>query len=347
MAEIYQVDQYRYTGGTGKKNPCVELLNTYPNFENPEEDDSGSLKPIYRNANFIIGKNQHTCYQDVLIPFSDENIEPGKSYYIDFHIVESGTTDTNYVLKLVNSKDGPDYKNYEVVKRFTVPANTGSSLDPVRIVLYSTVTDPNNQVDINNKDYFAIGVVNETISGANNLSENYTEEYLYYNEVQVLPTWIVNIDDGERYHYSTSISSNYYEAIFDALLLEIERIDIDKDIVTPVSPPIKIENDENEYDFILGRWLNVDKPEPEEPDHLDVRLYSITNLLEDFNPKRIIKKIGVWGRPGLPLIINGSEIQIGPSGVFEFEGIDITSFGVFANGPEDKFVVDYQYVVTE
>lgn len=349
MAEIYQVDQYRYTGGTGGKNPCVEKLNTYPTAD---EDKSKKLEPVYRDAEMKMDDKKTACYQDVLIPlFPDEGevLDPKTSYYIDLQIANTGSTDTDYILKLVSSKEsGKNYPNYEVVKRFTVPANGWAENGPVRVVLYSTVeetTDGTLNGDPRSTDSFRIAVIDKE-DRFNNISipeitEEELKNKLFYNEVQILPTWIFDVDDNKKYHYSTSISSSYYEKVFDSLLLEIERKEIDKDIVTPV------DKEKIGYDYILGRWLNVSEPEPEIPDHLDVKLYSITNLLEDFKPKRIIKKIGVWGRPGLPLIINGSEIQIGPSGVFEFEGIDITSFGVFANGPEDKFVVDYQYVVTE
>jgi hypothetical protein len=43
--------------------------------------------------------------------------------------------------------------------------------------------------------------------------------------------------------------------------------------------------------------------------------------------------------------INGEEIQIGASGYYELNDFDVTSFAVVADGPEDKFILDYQYVV--
>ena len=58
-----------------------------------------------------------------------------------------------------------------------------------------------------------------------------------------------------------------------------------------------------------------------------------------------LKRIGVQGTPGLIMCINGEQIQIGKSGIFEIN-IDYTVsyFGVVIEKDSDKiFLLDYQY----
>ena len=58
-----------------------------------------------------------------------------------------------------------------------------------------------------------------------------------------------------------------------------------------------------------------------------------------------LKRIGVQGTPGLLMCINGEQIQIGKSGIFEIN-IDyiVSYFGVVIEKDSDKvFLLDYQY----
>lgn len=347
MAQTYKVGQYRYTGDASVSDePCVQLLNTYP--ENSGEDDSAWLQPIYRDANFLIG-GKKCCYQDVLIPLVDSNkethyLQPGEVCYIELDLAKT-SSNTNYVLKLVKKDQSPNFSDYEVLKRFTTPKCENADLKPVRLVLY---TESGN---IKDRTQFSVAVIDETLrGGVPRLESANVQNLKYKNEVQLIPSWIIDVNEEEKYHYDSFVSTNYYESIFDSLLLEIVRDENDKDLVTTIQedwegvvPDSEGEPTLNGYHYILGRWLNVDKPKDETNrlDHLDIKLYKINKILPGQN--ETIKKIGVWGRPGLVMAINGQRIEIGPSGVFEFEGLDITSFGVFAEGIEDKFVVDYQY----
>lgn len=347
MAETYKVGQYRYTGDASvTEEPCVQLLNTYPE-NSGENDDSYWLEPVYRDANFLIG-GKKCCYQDVLIPLCDSNkqqpykLQPGEVYYIELDLAKTSAS-TNYILKLVNKDQSPDFSDYEVLKRFTTPECENAGLKPVRLVLYTTSDD------ITDRNQFSVAVVDENLGELTQLSSTQVQGLEYKNEVQLIPSWIIDVNEKEKYHYDSFVSTNYYESVFDSLLLEIFRDENDKDLVTTIQSDWIDNTNENEeptlqeYDYILGRWLNVDKPKDEtnKLGHLDIKLYKINKILPGQN--ETIKKIGVWGRPGLVMAINGQRIEIGPSGVFEFEGLDITSFGVFAEGIEDKFVVDYQY----
>lgn len=338
MAEIYNMGQYRYTG----EDPTYEkIYGTYSSLG--KDDKSARLKPLDRLSGVTVN-DKDTYYRDVLISLSrsDEEKKPLTSnevYFIELEIAGAYIADTDYTLKLVDSNNVLKKNGFETVKRFTVSKSWDSALKPIKVVFYS---DPDVGEGPSDPASFTLGVPQDmAIRGINNLLEpGYENKYIYRNEMTLLPSWVMDVNDYLKYKYSTAITTRYYEELFDSLLLEIDRTSDDADMLTLL--------DSGEY--LLGRWLNVSEPDATTPDHLDVNLYKINNLVEEWagsGQSIIIKKIGVWGRPGLKMFINNEEIQIGPSGVFEFEGIDITSFGVFANGENDKFVVDYQYVIVE
>lgn len=82
----------------------------------------------------------------------------------------------------------------------------------------------------------------------------------------------------------------------------------------------------------------------------------IKNILTDFiNLKEPLIKIGVQGPKGLVMCINGEEIRIGNSGIYEIDnGMKINYFGVILNSDRSSmaypdnyqyFILDYQYEV--
>lgn len=82
----------------------------------------------------------------------------------------------------------------------------------------------------------------------------------------------------------------------------------------------------------------------------------VKNILTDFlNLQQPLTKIGVQGPKGLVMCINGEEIRVGNSGIYEIDnGMKINYFGVIlakdytSMGMDDKwqyFILDYQYEV--
>ncbi len=108
---------------------------------------------------------------------------------------------------------------------------------------------------------------------------------------------------------------------FDRICAEIGRSSVDEQVVNS--------------DGTKGRKL--------EP--VSQEMYVINDLVEDMkqkatSPLSSITQIGVWGRPGLLMCINGEPVRVGPSGHYEQNAVTITSFGV-APEENDFFTVDY------
>lgn len=306
------MDQYRYTGEEDKE--VIELLNTYP--ANDGDSNSEAFKPVFISS----GVNDY-YYQDVLIPLKNKVIETDV-FCIEMDVARFSES-TIYNLKLVKQEEETldiPFTNYELVSTFKVVSSIESDLTPVGVSLYSK----------DGNDSYVGRIGEDGLSYSDGILSDKGVQINYHNTIFLLPTWKIDIEDNEASKQSVKIifSTNYKSNEFDALLLEIQRTSDDKSIITSV-------NDKN----VLGRFLNVSN---DNADHLDTKIYRVNNILPKQNTQTI-KQIGVWGRSGLPMAINGEEIKIGPSGYFELKNYDITSFGVFALGPEDKFTVDYLY----
>lgn len=98
-----------------------------------------------------------------------------------------------------------------------------------------------------------------------------------------------------------------------------------------------IQNEDGTY----GRKTNIEVLE----------LAEIYNILNAMNPKpEKLIKIGVQGRTGLLMSINGEGIRIGPSGIYQINnGYKVTSMGFILQDSsssidgKDYFILDYQY----
>ena len=111
---------------------------------------------------------------------------------------------------------------------------------------------------------------------------------------------------------------------FDRLILKLTRITNDYTLA----------NDTNGW---MGRVIELG----------DCVCYTINNLLKlsFFNGISELTKIGIQGSSGLLMCINGEEIRVGPSGIYQIKnGYKITFIGfVLIDGSNDYFLLDYQY----
>lgn len=330
MAETYRIGQYRYAGETDKQ--CASIFKTYPGEEG---SPVLSLKPVYKETGHMVG-GAPTYFQDVLlekIKTDDSSILSTDMFFIELSL-SPFSMDTKYTLKLVNHER--PYGDYEIIERFSIGAAKNSSLESVKIVLYCS----NEEESLTEKKNFKIAIVddgNPREFAAPIVSVDVFNSLENKNSIDLLPSWNIDIEDSIRQQYSVGFASHYYRSVFDSILLEMEHDAEDYDTITEVT-------DANQgTKLVLGRFLNT----ADEADHMEVAIYKLEDIVaSDLQGKGIIKKMGIWGRPGLPFMINGEQILIPSSGMIELEGINITSVGAYAKDNNDRFVIDYQYVIT-
>jgi hypothetical protein len=104
------------------------------------------------------------------------------------------------------------------------------------------------------------------------------------------------------------------------------------------------ENDLVSSNGVLGRTVEIVQT--------DTKVYSLVNIIDQLKSRysnfESMKQIGVRGESGLPMCINGEEIRIGPSGVYEINnGTEITylGFAIIGNSSSSKnsFILDFLY----
>ena len=99
-----------------------------------------------------------------------------------------------------------------------------------------------------------------------------------------------------------------------------------------------IEDYKLQTDGITGRTFNVVLS--------GSHCYEIENIIGSLNGVSELLKLGVQGRPGLLMCINGEEIRVGPSGIYEIKNgykVNFIGFIIKDSSNEDYFILDYQY----
>lgn len=120
--------------------------------------------------------------------------------------------------------------------------------------------------------------------------------------------------------------------VYNEIVFELERLALD----------FNIDNGDN----TSGRIMQIKV----------VDFYIINNLIDTYLSTRFqglkeLKKIGIQGPPGLLFTINGEEIRVGRSGIYELynEDIAISYIGfvvkdsLFTQDGKDYFILDFKY----
>lgn len=104
----------------------------------------------------------------------------------------------------------------------------------------------------------------------------------------------------------------------------------------------------DELVFELERIV-TDYSNPREMKITITNFFLINNIISSLDTTEI-KKIGIQGNPGQLMCINGEQIRIGKSGVYELDnGYTVTSIGFVIKASSiavdglDYFIIDYQY----
>lgn len=146
-----------------------------------------------------------------------------------------------------------------------------------------------------------------------------------------------NYQNLRSYSVNQGIGSTIFEmvfspnAIYNQIVFELNRIPLD----------YTTENDDGTY----GRLMTVEILE----------FNSLNNVIDylssSYSGLTKLNKIGIQGPPGLLMCINGEEIRIGRSGIYEINNNSITiSFigfvlkeSAFTQDGLDYFIMDFQY----
>jgi hypothetical protein len=138
-----------------------------------------------------------------------------------------------------------------------------------------------------------------------------------------------SVDYGSDYTYFELIITP--NSTYDQIILELNRIALDYSI-------------ENTLKDTHGRVMSCEI----------IEFYSIYNVIDYLSSSYAglseLSKIGIQGPPGLIMCINGEQIRIGRTGIYEINnGLTIQSIGfilkesTFYSDGLDYFIMDFQY----
>ena len=137
----------------------------------------------------------------------------------------------------------------------------------------------------------------------------------------------IQIEAGDESEYSTFdfIFSPNENRTFNEIHFELQRT---------ATQDLNIQNPDGTF----GRKINLEI----------VKLAEINNVIDTLNPsianRGKLKQIGIQTAPGLIICINGEQIKVGRSGLYEIKnGVEINFIGFIVENNDKYFILDYQY----
>ena len=137
----------------------------------------------------------------------------------------------------------------------------------------------------------------------------------------------VQVEAGDESEYSTFdfIFSPNENRTFNEIYFELQRT---------AAQDLNIQNPDGTF----GRKVNLEI----------VKLAEINNVIDTLNPsianRGKLKQIGIQTAPGLIICVNGEQIKVGRSGLYEIKnGVEINFIGFIVENNDKYFILDYQY----
>lgn len=309
----YQIGQYRYTG-----NGCVSKINPVVSYKaisvEGEEVTTSSFQDVQISPAGGVFVRDQDYYMKILVP---QDLNYDMSFNLRLTRRDTSEEQFQFLKKVTITRGGSGANVYNVV---LYEKNDGSvaAMIPHQYTEGSNIRTVTNEVyyDPNTNRYFL----------GNNTTRPST--LVNYNNVSIVASWLQSETDN----------FGVFEVIFRPVDDNFTHLHLQM-IRTAEDYNIQSVNPNTGYtDY--GRKVNIDK--------MQVTIYTINNLVPQMTDVGRLDRIGVWGHPGLMMVINGEEIQVGPSGYYELDVLPIESLGVVA--PEQNysnmFTIDYQYTIS-
>ncbi len=301
-------------------------------------------------------------YRDVYFKLEGDNIiKSSNTYFLHLELPQHIQYTTVVKIKLcaANIRGEIDRDAFQEIRELTIPpiANAEKLFESVIIYIDPDESRINPEGSNLHADIYYID------SEERQAKEDYQKDYVYYNAAnneyfrwdgngkQIIDLDQKSIADIQKTWMAASLTkaTTAFDIVFSPkynlsngypyLLLEIDR-------TGSYQSQIQYKDDnENTYN---GTYLDTKE--------IVAKLSVITNLLENTNDisstpiktgksPNVLNHIAVWGHPELMLAINGEEIKIGQTNFYELNDFTIKSLGVVAKDVNDRFTIDYQYVL--
>lgn len=306
----YAIGQYRFKGvGT-----CTQNVAANVGYRNIAMTGSDS--------------EDETSFKDVVLTVSDGPLARDVDYYLYVKIPQDMNYNLTFNIKLIKQEVGSSETEYQFLKNITIPRG-GSGTNVYNVALYET---SDGEIKAMIPETYVAGQQNvrgyiyrDSATGKyylGNGNTTYTAT-TKYNDLMVAASWIRQ--SGDNFGYA-EVVFRPVEDNFSQIVLEMVR----------TAEDYNIQSSDSSGQTLYGRIVPLET--------FDFKLYRLTNLVNDINPGGSLNRIGVWGHSGLLMAINGEEIRVGASNLYEIDGIlPVTSLGIVADGYDDNFSIDYTY----
>ena len=311
MSSVYKIGQYRYTGGG-----CLSTVPTTNSY--------------FRTSFSLDGSGESTAFfTDVGVKFGDETpLSPNEVYYVHAEIPQDVTYVNDLNVRLQSTSAITTSPRFQQVRAVTVPQGSNNTITPYNVALYGYGDPENETVAAMIPRVYQTGV--PTV--VNQLYWDKSSDTYYLgdggsgtvttriNTTKLSPIWRSEESDNK---YVIDLVFQPVEGDFVDLVFQISRNQED----------YNIRNEDGSF----GRKIELSD--------CVFQVSRVTNLIAtNIGSEIALSRVGVWGRPGLMLAVNGEEIKIGRAGFYELNNVlEITSLGVVAKSFEDNFSIDYAY----
>jgi len=257
-------------------------------------------------------------------------------YYLYLRIPQDINYSCSFDIKLYNSAKN----TYQFIRNITVDAGSSANTS-YDVALYA---DSSNKIkvampiDIDSVSTYEKDVLYYSPSDSDTESTKYylgdgsttkpENEFYNYNATKLTASWL---SESATTYKDISLVFRPFTTGFNQLVVEMVRTDIDSAIKRLVGSTVE-----------QGRKVDISK--------VEVEFAFLTNLVNnifnsnDENSVSGLSHIGVWGPSGLLMSVNGEEIHVGASNLYELDDIlEVTSLCIVAKSYEDNFSIDYAY----
>lgn len=273
------------------------------------------------------GGTDDTSFRDIRINTSGPMIRD-TDYYLYVKIPQDMNYNLTFNIKLTKQEAQGGTEEYQFLKQITIPRG-GSATNVYNVVLYEKSDGSINAMIpheyIQNQSNIKDDIYYDAVSGnyyLGNGNTTYTPT-INYNDISMTASWI----------HQTGDYFGYAEMVFRPVEDNFSEITIE---MIRTAEDYNIQSEDEDGEQIHGRYISLDS--------FEYTLYSLTNLVNELNPNGSLDRIGVWSHPGLLMAVNGEEIRVGKSGLWEIDGIlPIESLGIVAVDYNDNFSIDYTY----
>ena len=269
-----------------------------------------------------------SSFRDISIKTTNGAFVRDRDYYLYLKIPQDMNYNLTFNIKLTKQEAVGATEEYQYLKGIDIPRG-GSATNVYNVVLYETssgavramIPEPYVAGAANTKDYIYYNSANGTYYLGNG-NTTYTQTH-NYNDISMTASW--NHEQGDNYGYA-EIVFRPVEDNFSEITIEMVR----------TAEDYNIQGVDSEGETVYGRYVDLNE--------FDYTLYQLTNLVNEINPNGTLERVGIWSHPGLLMAINGEEIRVGKSGLWEIDGIlPIESIGIVAVDYKDNWSMDYMY----